>query len=222
MVSWITDNCSGSIIRKPAGIPCTDPRYPHSVSVCLMFTAFLDIPFSPQMQFLFLFPGYLSFYIQVLEDNYICMVLFCIFCNCSCNLPVQFYIQAFCISPSALCLYRSMFSLESPYPSQHTVHPVFFTVEVDKLSSKDSSIRPHNGTDCIGIDSQIHTADDLLFGWYFRKYHIFCIRKTQKIFPVPFLQCRGRCLFPGPVLSQILHVGMTQPYMEPLPVMSII
>jgi len=160
------------------------------------------------MQFLFLFPGYLSFCLQVFENNYICMVLFCIFCDCSCNLPSQFYVQAFCISPSALCLCRSMFSLESPYPSQYTVHPVFFTGKIDKLSSQDSSIRPHNGTDCISVDPQIYTADNLFFDWYFCKYHIFCIRKTQKIFPVSFLQCRGRCLFPRPVLSQILHVGM--------------
>ena len=164
MVSRITDNCSGPIIRKPAGIPRTDPRYPHPISMCLMFTAFLDISFSPQMQFLFLSPGYLSFCLQVFEDNYICMVLFCIFCNCSCNFSAQFCIQAFCISPSALCLYRSMFSLKSPYLSQYTVHPVFFTVEVDKLSSQDSSIRPHNGTDCIGVDPQIYTADNLFFG----------------------------------------------------------
>jgi len=174
----------------------------------LMFTALLDIPFSPQMQFLFLFPGYLSFCLQVFENNYICMVLFCIFCDCSCNLPSQFYVQAFCISPSALCLCRSMFSLESPYPSQYTVHPVFFTGKINKLSSQDSSIRPHNGTDCIGVDPQIYTADNLFFDWCFCEYHIFRIRKTQKIFPVPFLQCRSRCLFPGPVLSQILHVGM--------------
>ena len=140
MVSWITDNCSSSIIRKPAGIPRTDPRYPHSISVCLMFTAFLDIPFSPQMQFLLLSPGYLSFCLQIFENNYICMVLFCIFCDCSCNFSVQFDIQAFYISPSALYLCRSMFSLESLYPSQHTVHPVFFTGKVDKLSSQDSSV----------------------------------------------------------------------------------
>ena len=40
-----------------------------------MLTAFLDIPFSPQMQSLFLSPGYLSFCLQVFENNYICMVL---------------------------------------------------------------------------------------------------------------------------------------------------
>ena len=140
----------------------------------LMFTSFLDIPFPPQMQLLFLSSRYLSFCLQVFENNYICMVLFCIFCDCSCNLPSQFYVQAFCISPSALCLCRSMFSLESPYPSQYTVHPVFFTGEVDKLSSQDSSVWLHNGADCIGIDPQIHTADDLFFDWCFREYHIFC------------------------------------------------
>ena len=208
MVSRITGNCSCSIICKPAGVPRTDPRYPHPISMCLMFTAFLDIPFSPQMQFLFLFPGYLSFCLQVFEDNYICTVLFGIFCDCSCNLPAQFYVQAFCIRPSAFRLYRSMFSLEFPYPSQYTYIRSFSTGKIDKLSSQDSSIRPHNGTDCISVDPQIYTADDLFFDWYFCKYHIFCIRKTQKIFPVSFLQCRGRCLFPRPVLSQILHVGM--------------
>ena len=44
------------------------------------------------------------------------------------------------ISPSAFHLYRAMLPLEPAYPSQYTVHPVFFTGEVDKLSSQDSSV----------------------------------------------------------------------------------
>ena len=31
VISRITDNCSCSIICKPAGIPCTDPRYPYPI-----------------------------------------------------------------------------------------------------------------------------------------------------------------------------------------------
>ena len=42
----------------------------HPFPVCLMLTAFLDIPLSPQMQLLFLISRYLSLHLQILEyDN---------------------------------------------------------------------------------------------------------------------------------------------------------
>ncbi len=61
---------------------------------------------------------------------------------------------------------------------------------------------PHNGADCIGIDPQIHTADDLLFCRCFCKCYFFRIGKTQEIFMVSFLQYRGRCLFPDQFLRR--------------------
>jgi len=48
---------SRTIIRKSAGIPCTDSGYTYPFPVRLMLTAFLDVPFSPQMQLLLLFSG---------------------------------------------------------------------------------------------------------------------------------------------------------------------
>ena len=54
-----------------------------------------------------------------------------------------------------------MFLLESADPAQYTVHPVFLTGEVDKLPSQDSSICPHNRTDCIRVDPKVYTADRL-------------------------------------------------------------
>ena len=54
-----------------------------------------------------------------------------------------------------------MLSLKSSDPSQHTVHPVFVTGKIDKLSSQDSSVWTHDGTDRIRIDAEIHTADRL-------------------------------------------------------------
>ena len=54
-----------------------------------------------------------------------------------------------------------MFPLESADPSQCAVHPVFFTGMIYESSSQDSSVCPHDGTDCIGIDPQVHAADDL-------------------------------------------------------------
>ncbi len=63
--------------HKPsAGIPCADPGYPHLFSVCLMFTASLDIPLSPQVQFLFFLSRYLPLHLQILEHDHICMVFF--------------------------------------------------------------------------------------------------------------------------------------------------
>ena len=107
----------------------------------------------------------------------------------------QFCVQTFRIRPSSLCLRRTMFPLESADPSQCAVHPVFFTGMIYESSSQDSSVCPHDGTDCIGIDPQVHAADDLFFHRCFGKCYFFCIGKTQEIFMVSFLQCRGRCFF---------------------------
>ena len=64
----------------------------------------------------------------------------------------QFCVQTFRICPYSLCLRRAIFPLGSADPSQCAVHPVFFTGMIDKFSSQDSSVCPHDGTDCIGID----------------------------------------------------------------------
>ena len=72
------------------------------------------------------------------------------------------YLDVF-ICPSSLHLAGSMLSLKSSDPSQHTVHPVFVTGKIDKLSSQDSSVWTHDGTDRIRIDAEIHTADRLFF-----------------------------------------------------------
>mgnify|MGYP000196452542 CR=1 FL=1 len=73
---------------------------------------------------------------------------------------------------------------------------------IDKFSPQDSSVCPHNGTDRIGIDSQVHTTDDLFFYRCLRKCHFFRIRKTQEIFMVPFLQCRADAFFPDQFLRR--------------------
>ena len=56
------------------------------------------------------------------------------------------------IFPVSLCLRRAMFPLGSADPSQCAVHPVFFTGMIYESSSQDSSVCPHDSTDCIGID----------------------------------------------------------------------
>ena len=92
------------------------------------------------VQLLFLSSGYLSFYFQILKHDHIRMVFFCISCDCSCNLSSEFCVKALRISPPAFHLCRAMLALESAYPSQYTVHPVFFTGKINKPSSQDSSI----------------------------------------------------------------------------------
>ena len=77
MIARITDNCSWAIIGKPAGIPRTDSGYAHPSPVRLMLTSFFDIPFSPQMQLLFLSSRYLSFCFQILKNDHIRMLFFC-------------------------------------------------------------------------------------------------------------------------------------------------
>ena len=56
MVLSISQDYPRPIICQTAGIPRTGPGYMHPFPVCLMLTALLDIPFSPQMQLLFLIP----------------------------------------------------------------------------------------------------------------------------------------------------------------------
>ena len=117
-------------------------RFWKSVSsaMCLMFTSFLDIPFSPQMQLLFLSSGYLSFYFQILKTITSAWFSFAYPVTAPAIFLPSSMLRRFCISPSAFHLYRAMLPLEPAYPSQYTVHPVFFTGEVDKLSSQDSSV----------------------------------------------------------------------------------
>ena len=150
------------------------------------------------------------------------MVFFCICCNCPCDFSAKFCVQAFRICPPSPCLCRAVLPLEFSDPSQCTVHPVFFTGEIDEFSSQDSSVWPHNSTDRIGIDPQIHTADYLIFYRCFCKCYFLRIRKTQEIFTVLFLQCWGRCLFPIPVLPEIFHICMQKPHRKPFPVMAVI
>ena len=140
MIFPVTCYHPGTIISQSAGIPCTDPGYPYPSPMCLVFTSFLDIPFSPQVQLLFLSSGYLSFCFQILKHDHIRMVFFCISCDCSCNLSSEFCVKALRISPPAFHLCRAMLALESAYPSQYTLHPVFFTGKINKPSSQDSSI----------------------------------------------------------------------------------
>ena len=140
MIARVAGNRSRPITGKSAGIPRTDPGNPHPSAMRLMFTSFLDISFSPQMQLLFLSSGYLSFYFQILKHDHIRMVFFCISCDCSCNLSSKFCVKTLRVGPSAFHLCGAMLALESAYPSQHTVHPVFFTGKINKLSSQDSSI----------------------------------------------------------------------------------
>ena len=68
----------GTIISQSAGIPCTDPGYPHLFPVCLMFTASLDIPLSPQVQFLLFLSRYLPLHLQILclflRDDHVFLV----------------------------------------------------------------------------------------------------------------------------------------------------
>ena len=64
----------------------------------------------------------------------------------------QFCVQTFRICPYSLCLRTAIFPLGSADPSQCAVHPVFFTGMIYESSSQDSSVCPHDGTDCIGID----------------------------------------------------------------------
>ena len=45
VIARITDNCSWTIIGKPAGIPRTDSGYAHPSPVRLVLTSFFDIPF---------------------------------------------------------------------------------------------------------------------------------------------------------------------------------
>ena len=87
MVLPITQDCPGPVICQPAGIPRTDPGYTHPFPVCLMLTAFLDIPLSPQMQLLFLISRYLSLHLQLLEYDNVRMVFFCISADCPGDLP---------------------------------------------------------------------------------------------------------------------------------------
>ena len=87
MVLPITQDCPGPVICQPAGIPRTDPRYTHPFPVCLMLTAFPDIPLSPQMQLLFLISRYLSLHLQILEYDNVRIVFFCISADCPGDLP---------------------------------------------------------------------------------------------------------------------------------------
>ena len=125
---------------------------PASLSCVPDVHSALDIPLSPQVQFLFFLSRYLPLHLQILEHDHICMVFFRISYNRTCNLFFQFCVQTFRICPSSLCLRRAMFPLGSADPSQCAVHPVFFTGMIYESSSQDSSVCPHDGTDCIGID----------------------------------------------------------------------
>ncbi len=96
-----------------------DPGYMHPSAMCLAFTSFLDIPFSPQMQLWSFFPGYLSFCFQILENDHICMVFFCIPCDCPCDLSSEFCVKTLRISPPVFHRCRAMLPLE-PDLSQAT------------------------------------------------------------------------------------------------------
>ena len=171
-----------------------------------VFTQLLDIPFSPHMKSLFPASHFLSLHFQILKNNHICLLFPGICRNGTGYFPGQFHIQPLCVCPAVMSLSGSMLSLKSADSAKHPVKPVFITGEAYKPSSQDSSVCLHDCTDRIRIDSQIHTADGLSFYSRFRQVFLFCIRKPQKIFVMPFLQSgRGR-FFPCPVLSKVFHI----------------
>ena len=69
VILYITVNFSRSVKGKPARIPGTDSGNPYSFSMCLLSASFLDIPFSPHLQFLLFLPGKFSFHLQIFENN---------------------------------------------------------------------------------------------------------------------------------------------------------
>ena len=162
MVLRISADRSASIIRQTAGIPCADTGHTDPIPVCFVFTHSLDLPFLPKVQFLSFLSWNLSLHFQVLKHDHIRMILMSIFCDRTGSLSGKFRIQTFRIRPSASDLLGTVFLLESPDPSEYMGQPVFFTGEIDKFPVQDSSVWPHDTTDCIRIDSKIHTADELI------------------------------------------------------------
>ncbi len=122
----ITGNGSCSIIGKPAGIPRTDPGYPYPSYVPGVHI-FSGYPFfSTDAASVSFFPISFLLFPDILKHDHIRMVFFCISCDCSCDLSSEFCVKALRISPPAFSPVQSHVPLESAYPSQHTVHPVFF------------------------------------------------------------------------------------------------
>ena len=94
MISFPCLKCTEAVILGITG-------YTHPFPVCLVPIPLLDILLSPQMQLLLLLSGYLPMHFQMLKHNQVCMALLRIVYDCPCDLPAQFYVQAFCISPSS-------------------------------------------------------------------------------------------------------------------------
>ena len=153
----------------PASLSCVPDV--HSVSGYPVFSTGAVSAFSFRISF----PAFL----QILEYDHICMVslLHILRSHLQFFFPASMF-RRFVYAHLPLCLRRAMFPLESADPSQCAVHPVFFTGMIDEFSPQDSSVCPHDGTDRIGIDPQIHTADDLFFYRCLRKCHFFRIRKN--------------------------------------------
>ncbi len=124
MIARVAGNRSRPITGKSAGIPRTDPGNPHPSAMCLMFTSFLDIPFSPQVQLLnhsseifLLFPD-----IRTRSHPYDFLLQ-------SCDAPATFYQaldKTLRVGPSAFHLCGAMLALESAYHDLSHVTPVCF------------------------------------------------------------------------------------------------
>ena len=69
---------------------------------------------------------------------------------------LQFFFPALCSGVSYMPIFpvdcAELCSLWISDSAQCAVHPVFFTGMIYESSSQDSSVCPHDGTDCIGID----------------------------------------------------------------------
>ena len=78
-----------------------------------------------------------------------------------------------------------------------------FTGMIYESSSQDSSVCPHDGTDCIGIDPQIHTADDLFFYRCFRQVLLLLYRKNAENTCGVSFQSQGLMFFPFQFLRDI-------------------
>ncbi len=117
----------GTIISKPAGIPCTDPGYPHPFLCAWCSQRFWISRFLHSCSFCFFFPDIfpcISRYSNTITSAWFSSAYLTI--APAIFLP-KLCVQTFRICPSSLCLRRAMFPLESADPSQRTVHPVFFT-----------------------------------------------------------------------------------------------
>lgn len=111
-----------------------------------------------------------------------------------------------------------MFPQEAFDTVQHMVQMVFFTRQIDKFPSEDSSIWSYDAAYRVTIKAKVNSTDAPAGCRRIRQLDLFLKSEPEVIYPVTFFQHGSIGRNMGPILFKVFDVGGKNIHSDPYPV----